>query len=191
MNVTDYPTKRGISAPRTVRAYHGCSREVAERIVEGEQFLPSSNTYDWLGEGIYFWEYAPNRAYDWAKALCSKQGGEPAVIGVTLRLGRCLNLLDTEHSDELGDSYSLVNQRYIGAKQPVNRRFTHYLDCEVIDTHSRLFALANQYSFQTVRGCFPEGEPAFPGSKIHRLTHIQIAVRDLSCITGLHLVQFD
>ena len=42
----------------------------------------STNAYDWLGEGIYFWEYAPNRALDWAKKRFRSQ--EPAIVGVTI-----------------------------------------------------------------------------------------------------------
>lgn len=42
---------------RTVIAYHGCDVETAERLLSGEPFKPSQNDYDWLGEGIYFWEY--------------------------------------------------------------------------------------------------------------------------------------
>ena len=37
---------------------------------------------------------------------------------------------------------------------------------------------------QTVRGAFEGGEPVFEGSMIRRQTHIQLAVRDHSCIPG-------
>jgi hypothetical protein len=39
-------------------------------------------------------------------------------------------------------------------------------------------------SFQSVRGIFAEGTPAFEGSGIRLKSHIQIAVRDPSCILG-------
>lgn len=39
-------------------------------------------------------------------------------------------------------------------------------------------------SFQTVRGVFTEGDPAFPGAGIQSKTHVQVAVRDLDCILG-------
>lgn len=42
---------------RTVLAYHGCDVQVAERLLRGEQFKKSQNDHDWLGEGVYFWEY--------------------------------------------------------------------------------------------------------------------------------------
>jgi len=44
---------------------------------------------------------------------------------------------------------------------------------------------ADGLSYQTVRGWFTEGGPAFPGSGIERESHIQIAVRDPSCIIGV------
>lgn len=40
------------------------------------------------------------------------------------------------------------------------------------------------FKFQTVRGVFQEGVPAFVGSDIRRKSHIQIAVRDPDCILG-------
>ncbi len=43
-----------ISAPETVIGYHGCTRDVAEKIASGQRFLPSERMYDWLGKGIYF-----------------------------------------------------------------------------------------------------------------------------------------
>jgi hypothetical protein len=43
---------------RTIFAYHGCDGAVAESVLLGRSRLePSHNDYDWLGAGIYFWEY--------------------------------------------------------------------------------------------------------------------------------------
>ena len=39
--------------------------------------------------------------------------------------------------------------------------------------------------FQTVRCPFLEGTRAFPGSRILRESHVQIAFRDRSCILGI------
>jgi hypothetical protein len=56
-----------------------------------------------------------------------------------------------------------------------------YLDCAMLNWY--LFGReAGDLPYQTVRGCFVEGGPAFPGSGIERQSHIQIAVRDPSCI---------
>lgn len=53
-----------VTAPRTVVGYHGCSMEAAEQILAQQRFLPSQRAYDWLDEGVYFWEYAPYRALE-------------------------------------------------------------------------------------------------------------------------------
>jgi len=38
-----------------VLGYHGCDEELGEAVLRAEEvLLPSTNDYDWLGEGIYF-----------------------------------------------------------------------------------------------------------------------------------------
>ncbi len=53
---------------RTVVGYHGTGLTAALRIVNRiEDFRWSRRDYDWLGAGIYFWEYAPRQALAFAK----------------------------------------------------------------------------------------------------------------------------
>lgn len=53
--------------PGLVLGYHGCDREVAERVLAGKTEVRSStNAFDWLGSGVYFWENNPRRALSWA-----------------------------------------------------------------------------------------------------------------------------
>jgi hypothetical protein len=49
-----------------VLGYHGCDRDVDERLLRGTPFRPSDNEYDWLGPGIYFWETNPLRGLEFA-----------------------------------------------------------------------------------------------------------------------------
>ena len=69
---------------RSVIAYHGCDAAVAAKVVAGRlQLKPSANPYDWLGNGIYFWEHGPQRAYEWAieqARLSGRKVTEPAVF---------------------------------------------------------------------------------------------------------------
>jgi hypothetical protein len=104
-------------APRSVIGYYGCSREAAEAILAKDRFLVSTNTYDWLGEGVYFWEYAPYRALEWARERYEAHGTESAVLSATLRLGDCLNLLDRKHFADLKAVYTRIMQSL-----PENRR---------------------------------------------------------------------
>lgn len=55
---------------RTVIGYHGTRRSLALRVVQGLEPLDfSRNPGDWLGHGVYFWEYAPQQVWLWAEAV--------------------------------------------------------------------------------------------------------------------------
>ena len=180
-----------ITAPQFVVGYHGCSRAFAETILAEQQFMPSTKEFDWLGRGIYFWEYAPYRALDWATQRCAASREEPAVIGATIQLGNCLNLLDTEHMQDLTEAYQQIAAEVGAANLPRNtRRGAHFLDRLVIDTYCRALEAEAQIARQTVRGTFPEGEPIYFGSKILGRAHTQIAVRDAACLLDFFLVHF-
>jgi hypothetical protein len=80
---------------RIVTGYHGTSLQTATSILSGGTFELSQNDYDWLGHGVYFWEHAPYRAWDWAK---EKYGSDAAVIEAEIRLGHCLDLTDIRYT---------------------------------------------------------------------------------------------
>ncbi|MCC8028629.1 MAG: hypothetical protein LIO75_02320 [Lachnospiraceae bacterium] len=53
--------------PHLVLGFHGCRQDIFENVIyHGERLKASSNAYDWLGHGIYFWEQNYQRAYEWA-----------------------------------------------------------------------------------------------------------------------------
>ncbi|PWU13946.1 MAG: hypothetical protein C5B50_18365 [Verrucomicrobia bacterium] len=185
-----------LSYQRTIIGYHGCDAKIADRVLAGTvQMKPSANAYDWLGEGIYFWEHGPRRAYEWAidqARLSGRKIQQPAVLGAKINLGVCLDLLDTANTRLLGKGFVEFRQlmQRNGIAMPKNRnaagsrrgdRVLRFLDCAVIDFTVKDFA-ATEPRYQTVRGVFVEGRPAFPGSKVALKSHIQIAVRDPACI---------
>jgi hypothetical protein len=45
----------------------------------------------------------------------------------------------------------------------------------------------NQYSFDSVRGVFFEGEEVYPNASFREKDHIQICVRNPNCIKGFFL----
>ena len=59
-----------------VTGFHGTSRASAGSIL-ANGFDLSRNEYDWLGEGVYFFQDAPQRALDWAR---ERFGREAAVV---------------------------------------------------------------------------------------------------------------
>ena len=57
-----------------VIGFHGCDKSVVDAVVAGKtDLLSSTNDYDWLGNGIYFWENNEERAWQWAKDLAKKK----------------------------------------------------------------------------------------------------------------------
>ena len=115
------------------------------------------------------------------------------MVGAKINLGVCLDLLDTANTRLLGSWY--VRFRYFirqnGITMPKNRdahgsrradKVLRFRDCAVIDYALSRLAQTERIAYQTVRGVFLEGGPAFPGSKIALKSHIQIAVRDSKCI---------
>lgn len=183
---------------RLVVGYHGCDRSLVERVILGDGHVSASeNRYDWLGKGIYFWEHGAKRAFEFAEWKKGRNEiAEPAVIGAYINLGRCFDLGDTWATEQLPDMFDrLVAQlSALGAEVPVNRQggtddFDLVLrnrDCAVLNHAMAAHDAANGGGafFQTVRGVFTEGGPAFDGAGIQRKSHVQIAVRDPTAIVG-------
>ena len=116
---------------RFVVAYHGCDKEIADQVLSGERDLQfSANPHDWLGKGIYFWEYGPHRAYEWAQLRSSGVGGpgvkitKAAVVGALIHLGNCFDLLDTANTSLLEAMFSEFKKdcETKGLTIPVNSR---------------------------------------------------------------------
>jgi hypothetical protein len=176
---------------RTVIAYHGCDATTARQLLGGKEFRPSENDYDWLGRGIYFWEYGPDRAYRFAKKKQSqwRKVKQPAAVGALINLGNCFDLLDTRFTIDLGAAYQAWRDTIValGNELPANGGRDHALrkrDCAFLNWYLELAASEGR-EYDTVRCVFQEGPRAFEGSSIHVDSHIQIAVRNPSCILGV------
>jgi hypothetical protein len=179
-------TRRSAVAP--VLCYHGCRRVFADAARSGSialiEWRLSQNAYDWLGEGIHFWEGSRSRAAQWA---VEHFGAEADVLEVELELGHCLNLLESTYHDTLRQTYRNLRAAYRsrGLTLPKNLKKRHDLDCLVINKFVQFMEtlmVRQEIRFQTVRSVFEEGRPLFPGSALRAQSHIQVAVRDVQCI---------
>ncbi len=181
--------------PNLVLAFHGCDRELGEAVIKGEERLkPSQNEYDWLGNGIYFWENSVKRARLFAERAAQdtriSKGNikEPFVVGAVIFLGYCLNLTDPLYVEEMKDAYEKLKEP--GNELPVNVKSEfgiprmRKLDCAVIETLHLVREDDGIAPFDTVRGVFIEGDDIYPGAGFRELTHIQVCVRNTDCIKG-------
>lgn len=176
-------------------AYHGCDQKIAHDVVNLKYDLyDSTNDYDWLGNGIYFWENDPQRALEWAKKLQSVEN--PAVLGAIISPKRCLDLTTREDVDLVRGAYDLLTVKFaieniempknihIGNKNEKYNNYYRKLDCAVINLlHESLFSNKPD----VIRALFPEGEEIYENSGFLQKTHTQIAVRDKNSIIGYFL----
>lgn len=172
----------------TLLGYHGTNRERAA-LVMSKGFKVSENPFDWLGDGAYFWQDAPLRAAKWASCHF---GIDAAIIEAAIQRRNFINLLDTEWMSwlaEVHDQY-LNEQRTSGKAVPAQTTGAHRLDRAVINFGVEILE-ASGVEVGGVIGAFQEGRPVFPNSALFSLSHVQIAVRDLSLITDCRILRPD
>ncbi len=191
--------------------FHGCDSKITKSLLLKPNLVKKSEKpYDWLGHGIYFWENNFERAFEWAKDK-EKKGeiNKASVIGAVLSLDYCLDLLDSKFISMLSQYYKLMEQSYHlnGRILPQNKdlktdeykdKIVRELDCAVIEyTHQKIKENIEKEksekgytaykSFDSVRGVFTEGGPAYTGAGIQLKNHIQICIRNTNCIKGFFL----
>lgn len=161
---------------RIVRGFHGTNKKRALEAVGEQKLRPSQNTYDWLGHGLYFWEESYSRARQWSE---QKYGEEASVIQARVKLGRCIDLLDTNWGPAVKQAYQRVVRDFNlrGKNLPENRGSYRLLDCLIMNELA-----GRMFSADTVRAAFLEGEPAYPTSIFVGLAHIQLVVRNAKLI---------
>jgi len=173
-----------------ILGYHGCDATVAEALIAGEAFKASRNEYDWLGDGAYFWESDPERGLQWAQTMKDRGAPitTPAVVGAVIDPGWCLDLTTQASLDVIRKAYDeLLVLVAAGGKTLVQNRdfWRRERDNAVLNY---LYQSMPAPKLQTVRGVMTEGGPLYDGAYILSKTHVQLAVRDPTCIKGVFRV---
>jgi hypothetical protein len=197
--------------PNLIIGFHGCDEAIAIDLVKKPDELKlSKESFDWLGHGFYFWENNYERALQWA--VDKKGRGKlknPAVVGAVINLGYCCDFLDSKFTGMIGTYFELMKKSYEQSerKLPENKditqdqhkdRILRELDCAVIEfMHSQIQEQINTdmdekgfsvYThFDSTRGAFHEGGPAFDGAGLSKKSHIQVCIRNSNCIKGFFL----
>lgn len=187
--------------------FHGCDESARnELLTKPKNVKISEKPFDWLGHGFYVWENNYDRALEWAKDK-QKRGKikKASVIGVVFTLDYCLDLIDSEFIKMLSIYYKLMEKDFnsIEKELPKNKDvkedehkdlLIRELDCAVIQyLHQKIKEEINNNKntsikeFDSARGVFTEGGPAFPGAGVQKKSHIQICIRNMDCIKGFFL----
>lgn len=178
----------------------GCDKSIAYKVLSGEEnLIASTNDYDWLGNGIYFWENNETRAFQYAQDLMKRKGTsvkEPAIIGAVIDLGYCMDLTDSLYLDELKEAYNMLSEscKIMEIPLPENSdignstdKLMRRLDCAVIQTAHQINKDADEREYDSVKGVFWEGAPLYSDAGFTEKNHIQICVRNPNCIKGIFL----
>ena len=182
--------------PRLVLGFHGCDESTAQQLLSDKPtFKQSNNHYDWLDNGMYFWENDPERAWEYvneAKERDPDKYPNPTVIGAVLDLDHCLNLTENRYKNLLKDAYGKFRSGVLEAKadMPQNKeaytgdhdKLLRPLDRAVIEFLHDISK--DTQKFDSVRGMFVEGEELYEGAGFHEKTHVQIAIRNPLMIKG-------
>jgi hypothetical protein len=181
-----------VRIPGLVLGYHGCDRDVAEAILNGQAEVRSStNTYDWLGSGAYFWENNPARALSWAKLLARSKSQKirtPAIVGAIIDPGNCLDLAEESSLELVRVAFEGFRRlsEITGEPLPTNEPghkgdadlVKRHLDCAVVNFLHETREAGGLLAYHTVRAPFFEGGELFEGSKLSEKCHVQWCVRD-------------
>lgn len=131
------------------------------------------------------------------------------MVGVVYQLDHCLDFTDSEYLDILETYFILLKNdlQVTGKALPRNKDLAkdkHHdlilreLDCAVIEyLHAKIGekikydvnvkGFSDYKPFDTVRGVFTEGGPAFEGAGIQAKNHVQVCIRNINCIKGFFI----
>ncbi|HWW05814.1 hypothetical protein [Collimonas sp.] len=190
--------------------FHGCDEAVGEAILSGRlsHLEPSTNPYDWLGDGIYFFENDPDRAMHFAvtsqqnphKKYTSKPIHKPFVLGAIIDPGACLDLTHQQGIKQL--KWAVDVMKFIFGQQnralPRNKPadagdkviLIRNLDRAAVNYLHTLREKHGMPPVDTVRSSFLQGDCIAETSAFREYSHTQIAVRNANSIIGYFRPQF-
>lgn len=185
-----------------ILGFHGGDKTIYEKIIRGKlpDLKQSNNPWDWLGQGIYFWQNNPQRAFEFAEEQADKSKSSikvPFVVGAVIDLGYCLDLMDSSNLKLVAESYKSLKELMEKAEQPLpinlspkdyeykNDLLIRRLDCAVIQAlHEEQDKIKK---FDSVKGIFTEGKPLYENAGFREKDHVQICIRNPNFIKGYFL----
>jgi hypothetical protein len=182
--------------PFQITGFHSCDKVVGLEVLNGRSFLtPSVNDWDWLGEGVYFWEQNPLRALEYAEESAiglqhnKKPITTPFVIGAIIELGNCLNLTEPTSLQIVKQAHDSLKEAHLRSGEPMkeNNGPKRELDCAVIKYLHTIREKAGDTPFDTIRSPFHEADLLYENANFSARLHIEICVKNLAQIKGYFL----
>lgn len=186
------------SRSNLVLGFHGTDETIVRDVVlRQKDIIASNNDWDWIGHGIYFWEYSPSRAMEYAITASRRKGScvkTPAILGAVIDLGYCLDLLDYENMAIVQANYEDLKRRSpttlpenLQSSADSHDLHLRFLDCTVIEAIHKTNMVRNLPTYDSVKAVFWEGNLLYPNAGFREKNHIQICVRNRDCIKGFFI----
>jgi hypothetical protein len=113
----------------------------------------------------------------------------PFVLGTTIHLGNCLNLMEPQSLSILEEAYNGLVKVYeaTGKVMPINDGPKRFLDCAVLKYVHQSRIDQKKKPYDTIRSAFQEGKEIYPTAPFTTQLHIQICVINPDMIKGYFL----
>jgi hypothetical protein len=188
----------------TYLAYHGTSREAAQKIMSSGKFNILEGDPCFLGTGAYFFEAGPKHALKWADRRQEKEGGEAAVVEAVIKASVVLNLCDRKYWGLVSDTYNQLRltgeiPKQLGPEglfDPETRSALgfgknycdHKVMNHVIERINESREEEGQGNIEVVRCPFVRGGQPYSNSWYFKGSCIMLSIRDSSCIDQLRVI---
>lgn len=171
-------------------AYHGTTEESAESILRTGRFYKSSKNIDWLGSGVYFFQYKAHAVW-WSRNEAKKgknAGQSPAILSAKLTYTE-QQQLDLDDPDDLKKLNGFVEN---ALKLSTNLK-NIYVNLEANQVKKWCFA-CNLYKKRNeqigiIMYTFPS--KSYRGNGIYSENQKQICVNDETIISDISLVTLE
>ncbi|MEI7812125.1 MAG: hypothetical protein WCJ01_06820 [Ignavibacteria bacterium] len=154
-------------------AFHGTSYEQANKIAAEQKFELSRGDNYYLGDGVYFFENSKLSARNWAVNI--KKYNRYGILKATIKLGKCLDLNNEEHTRHLRTVEENLRKRNLEG----------ITDGYLINVTAKILGA------DTVRGTFIKENAGklFQKSRLYNKSQLVICVRNVDNILTIYLVK--
>lgn len=198
--------------------YHATTTQAWQSIKEMGAFELSNELYDWLGEGVYFWQSAPLRAWLWKRCLqmprkLRSKREDTVVLEYVADVdpAEWLDLLDVRWTAVLARTGALIPElwrtagtlddgsvldeakivRLCRENARINAPVRRYLDRAAIEHVSRSLERDHGMPIKAVRSAFQHLDRLYPYAAFRYGDHVQVAIRKSEHIAFANLEAVD
>ncbi len=150
--------------------FHGHTKEVIDNIIETKSFNDSIKDWEWLGDGVYFFERHFNHAKNWC--IKARKYDKWSTVEANITTEKMLDMIDPDNFDEFKKITSKIRNRY--SQSGGIKKVTTKLIFNLVHIVENYDAVRHSFSVGEHEECI------YPTNMVKM--GIQICVRNHDCI---------